>query len=81
MDPQLVPPVPEAAGAGGYSPAEDSGQGPPPAVLPVALRNDEITEDDVALLARKAEEALASGRTGQPVPPRTPMGKRPPSKP
>jgi hypothetical protein len=28
--------------------------------LPVALRNDEITEDDVQILLRKAEEARAS---------------------
>jgi len=75
MDSHLTAPAPEVIGAGQVRPTDPAA---PP--LPVALRNDEITEADALALARKAAEALASAAPAK-APVRIPMGKRPPAKP
>ncbi len=43
--------------------------------LPVALRNDELAEEDFEALFRKAQEMLdANGKAGQPSPRKIPTG-------
>jgi hypothetical protein len=45
-------------------------------ILPVALRNSEITEADVLVLAQKAKEILATGKQPAPATKKVRAGKR-----
>ncbi len=46
--------------------------------LPVAVRNDEITEEDFVALTQKAEEARASGEPSKAPPRKIAEGRRVP---